>query len=281
MTIQILNKISSFDLIDYYNPGRNIARNNYLDMKNKNMKKILWIPLLSLALAACVKDKQEGECRLSHYRNYGNQGMPGADLSLHYNSEGQITVMERPSGLQSQISYFTDSVVSIEGLNHTTYFLNAAGLADSSKTRYSEPNPNLLSHAAYYSYNSDGYLVFSRSIFSQLFNGSIIKDTTEHSYTVSSGNVTSMKTGTHEIRFIYSDKIAKNNPFLPPFRAVHTGLSIMGKNSLNLVAREETPSGEVLTSYDYQLHGNGNVTRLFQTYSVGHRRFHEYVYDCD
>src|SRR3954470_13887315 len=138
------------------------------------MKRVLCMILVALLFFGCIKEKADGDCRLVHYTTYmapAGSTYQMNDVSLVYDNQGRLQAVKIQNQspmlpLQETFTYFQDSVVSQQGAEHRVYYLNSAGLADSSRLYFTDANPNGLAFRDFYTYNAEGFMTSHLSIFS-------------------------------------------------------------------------------------------------------------------
>ena len=187
-----------------------------------------------------------------------SDGSPTSFINYQYDANGRIK-KNFAEGWTEVYDYYPDSVVVTSAANATsssyvrmTYFLNSAGVATSAKRIYN-PNPNSLQLDDMYTYDAAGYLITERSIFSQLYNGSILRDTTFRTYTVLNGDIIK-KTETNSVDMLYrysSDAMPDNVQYLNPFPSRQG--SFLGRHVAHLITRADpnaTGDGGISYSFD-------------------------------
>jgi hypothetical protein len=247
------------------------------------MKKFLVAGLAAFMFSGCAKDKKDGDCRLIRFTSYSASGQTGQTVSHSYDGTGRISgIQVINNGITSTFSltYTPDSVVSLSQGQRLTYYLNSSGLADSSHLIFLEPNPNGLGFRDFYTYDAAGFMTSHRNIFLQVYNGSVIRDTSMQTFTISNGNLTRLVDNSSDTRFFYTEKERKNNRLLPPFLNYDQGMPFLGKVSRNLLDHSEASTGQVAYSFQYQINGNGNVTRFSHSYTGTPLGFYEFSYNC-
>lgn len=151
--------------------------------------------------------------------------------------------------------YYNDSVVFNEPNERTTYFLNNAGLATSAVTNFIG-NPNSLSFDYTFTYDPNGYLIEKREIFSQLYCGTILRDTNFIYYTITNGNITKeFGTNIADINFEYSSMPSRER-----FNAFTSRReSFLGKTSVNLISGAKDNTGQITSTYEYDIELGGKI----------------------
>jgi hypothetical protein len=242
------------------------------------MKKLSY-PVLALFVFAAVSCKKSGSsnCRLSFENHYDNGGVLVTATSYHYDDLGRVTRMTNGQFVTNLV-YYTDSIVRMEGGETTTYYLNSNKMAFLSRTSFS-PNPLLLAFEDSYTYDAEGHLTQVREIFSQLYNGSILRDTSFINFTMQNGNIIKESgTAMEDLNYEYANLQAPEH-----IAIIQKGLftwSFLGKPSRNLVSRITNNSGQVLTEYQYQFDSFGNIQKTSFTGSNGSGSI-QYGYNCD
>jgi hypothetical protein len=227
------------------------------------MKALLSFVLLLFIIVGCKKNRNYGSCRMTQLQNFDNGIMVSA-VTYEYDVQGRIKKINQANSYINTYDYFADSVVLIgtsqqRGSSRTTYFLNSSGQAISAKTSLN-PNPYGLQFDNLYTYNSDGYLIAEREIFSQVYNGNILRDTFYTNYTIVNGNVTkATRTNSPDFTYQYTGNILPDNiPGLNPFPSREG--SFKGKHPNNLVSN--VISGGNTDNYSYSFDRRGNVSEL-------------------
>jgi len=207
-----------------------------------------------------------------------SDGAPTTSVNYQFDANGRIKRM-MAKDWTDVYDYFTDSVVimgstALSGTVRTTYFLNSAGLAVSAK-RIFIPNPNSLQDDYLYTYDAAGYLISEREIFSQLYNGNILRDTTFRTYTVTNGDIIKKtETNATDQMFEYSaDVMPDNVPMLNPFPSREG--SFLGRHPIHLVSKSDA-------NYSYSFDRGKKVSERKSSYPGGNSNqrmlFH---YACD
>ena len=204
-------------------------------------------------------------------------------INYQYDNNQRLTKLSSstypPQDINS-IIYFADSVVAFDNTSTSTYYLNNAGLATTSQTNIS--GPNNLSFTDFYTYNNEGYLTNVIEIFSQLYNGNIIKDTTFFNFTIQNGNIVKeqiIKNGNvdeENYDFINVEAKANISYLLKPFYKYQ----FLGKPSKNLVSTVKDKNGNLSYSVSYQFDGLGNISQTTTGNSTGTTILH-YNYQCN
>ena len=209
-----------------------------------------------LVFTACNKKNTYSICHMTQMEIFPNNS-PSFIISYQYDAAGRIKKVI--SGTYTNIyDYFADSVVIVmttstlpSASTRTTYFLNSAGIATSSK-RIFNPNPNSLQNDDVYGYDAAGYLINERSIFTQVYYGTTLRDTTFRTYTVLNGDIIK-KTETNSIDMLYgysSDAMPDNVQYLNPFPS-RDG-SFLGRHVAHLITRADaTATGDGGISYSF------------------------------
>src|SRR5690349_1311812 len=111
------------------------------------MKRIIYMGLPVFIISGCVKEKGDGDCRLIRTTSYSGSGVEATTTSIEYNGDSKISLIRIQNSFSTSTtsySYFADSIVALSGSVRTTYFLNASGMADSSRVFNSGYNPDKL-----------------------------------------------------------------------------------------------------------------------------------------
>src|SRR5688500_1313554 len=132
--------------------------------------------ILLLLLTACKKNEDQNNCILNKVELSSNNTTQ--TYTYEYDAQGRISKI----GIRN-FEYITDSVVITECNIREAYLLDNKGLAISSRKTFLA-NPDGLQEDYLYTYNAEGYLVKERSIFSQVYNGDILRDTAFNYYTI-------------------------------------------------------------------------------------------------
>ena len=243
------------------------------------MKYFILCLLVVLLFSNCKKDpKKNADCRLGQTSYYNNAVLTNF-LKYEYDDLGRIkTIDDRDLNAIATYSYFPDSVVAISSKYRRVYFLKN-GLADSSSLIWFNPPENFKQFYKY-QYNAEGYLVCEREIFTQVYNGNTIADTSSTTYTISNGNLIKavQSPSGDEISFEYSNELRPlNNHDLPnSFK-----FSFLGKPSKNL-PNKTLMNGVLLYPMIYEYDNNGNISKFTAAYtSPGPTYSLEYTYACD
>jgi len=242
------------------------------------MRNSLFIFCLLVLLTACNKKNTYSICDLTQVEIISD-GSPTTFINYQYDANGRIKRVITGPGADVY-EYFTDSVVVISAATgppssgRMTYSINSAGLATTARLTFN-PNPNSLQIDYLYNYDAAGYLISEREIFSQLYNGVIIRDTTFRNYTVANGDIIK-KTETNSTDIIYeysADVMPDNVPMLNPFPSREG--SFLGKHPVHLVSNGEG-------NYSYSFDRGKKVSEKKATYpgsnSTQRMLFH---YACD
>ena len=223
----------------------------------------------------CKKENNQ-HCLLVSTHSSGN-GNTQISL-LTYDSLERIKSIS--TGGQGVVSYtyFKDSVVEQNLGQHKVYYLNPSDLATSSRTTFN-PNPNGVQLDDSYTYNGEGYLVDQQEIFTQLYNGNILKDTVIYHYTIQGGNVVKLQgTNTEDLIIEYGSDLA-TSPFIN-YLFINEALPFLGKPSTNLAIRTKNNYGGVNSSISYGRDSRGNV--ILRTNSNANGSFTtSYSYQCN
>lgn len=221
------------------------------------------IGIFTFVMAGCKKDSTS-DCVL--YQSIFNNN-PTTTSTYEYDDQGRIKSITGTNNNKQEYTYYKDSVVFTAGNTRTTYYLNSNGLSDSAIVVFN-PNPNGLGFNNSYTYNSEGYLVGSREIFKQVFNGNILRDTTYSQFTYENGNLTkAIQTGSAETHYEYTTLAAGPNSLYQP-GAPETG-AFLGKRSKNLLSKSMDQAGNFLYTYSYKFDSHKNVTRRTETFQDG------------
>jgi YD repeat-containing protein len=215
----------------------------------------LFIPFFILALFAnCNKDKIS-DCRLISLQNSST----GTQVKYGYDGQGRI-IKVSDGTLITTLDYFKDSVVLSDG---TTYFLNSAGLATSSKLKFK--SPELLSLEGDYTYDNEGYLIKVQQVFSQLYNGNILRDTSILNFTIQNGNIVKQTNsqGNFETFYEYSSKEHRQNSAFT--MNIFSPWPFLGKSSKNLVSTAKDGQGNVIYAAKYSFDSKGNLAKRIMT----------------
>ncbi len=217
---------------------------------------IIVYPLIS----GCKKDNNNAICRADGIQFFSN-GTLSEKTTYEYNDQGKIKKITTIYGTRTY-DYFPDSIVISEGNGRTVHYLGSNGLVISSKEKAIIPDPNQLHMDNTYTYDMEGYLIGNRFIFSQLYNGNIIRDTVYTNYTVSNGNIIKVtSTNSYEEHFEYSTSILRENvAALNPFLSSQG--SFFGKPPKNLIARITDSNGKDLQVYSYSFGLAGKVLEM-------------------
>lgn len=245
------------------------------------MKKVLPF-LLLLSFSGCKK-KNSGDCEFVQTDFYYN-GTKQQFNTYSYDDKGRISqflIHQAPKNDTVTYRYYADSIVLDYGASYAVYFLRPDGLASGGYLNL-KVNPDQLYSEYKFTYNAEGYLVEFRDIFSQLYLGSIIKDTTYYYYTISGGNVVK-ETGNRsgELNFEYNTQL--NDTRIPdlssfPFR---TG-PFMGKRSRNLVSVIKDNTGARLSSFTYITDNSGKIIeKQIVPYIATNTASEKYIYNCN
>ena len=236
------------------------------------MKIKLFLIILVISAIGCEKHKNEN-CLVTKTVSYFN-GTPNGIYNYDYDDQRRVKTITNNQGFTVSFQYFKDSVVSEQLNGRTVYYLNSAGRADSARVRYTN-NPNQLALDHKYTHDAEGFLTEERTIFSQLYNGAIIRDTTYDRYTIANGNIIKWQStgATSDISYEYSSQAATS------FLVNNGQLPFLGKSSKNLVAKT-LDNGVVLSVFTYQFDGNGNVTKSTESYPGG-GAVTDFTYNCN
>lgn len=217
--------------------------------------------ILLLLLTACKKNEDQNNCILNKVELSSNNTTQ--TYTYEYDAQGRISKI----GIR-HFEYFTDSVVITEGNIREAYLLDNKGLAISSRKTFLA-NPDGLQEDYLYTYNAEGYLVEERSIFSQVYNGDILRDTAFNYYTILNGNIvmSNYSKATEPIYIEYSSGLlSQNNPVLNPFKS---GMgSFLGKPLRNLMSKMKTQDGRIALDIAYSIDPFGKVTATTHTYAT-------------
>lgn len=245
------------------------------------MRILLPTLILSLLLIACKKNKDQNNCILDKVELSSNNSTQTD--TYEYDTQGRISkIINTFSGIR-HFEYFTDSVVITTNNIREVYLLDSKGLAISSKTTFF-PNPNSLQDDYLYSYNADGYLIEERHIFSQVYNGDVLRDTAFNYYTILNGNVV-VNNYTKAAQPMYieysSDLLSQNNPAFNPFKS---GLgTFLGKPPRNLMSKIKAQNGDITLDITYSIDSFGKVTAATRTYATNPTTIEKnrFYYHCD
>jgi hypothetical protein len=212
------------------------------------MRRFFILVFISGLLTNCSKDKAS-DCRLVSLQYSNSSSL----VKYGYDAQGRIIKVANGTSIIT-LDYFKDSVVTSDGI---TYFLNSAGLAVSSKVKFN--SPELLSLEGNYAYDNEGYLIKVQEVFSQLYNGNILRDTTLQSFTVQNGNIVKQTNshGTTEY-FEYSSKEARQNSAFA--MNVFSPWPFLGRSSKNLVSTVKNGQGNVMYEAQYFFDSKGNLS---------------------
>ena len=237
------------------------------------MKISIFVLGLMIFISACNKDKK-ASCLLIQMTT--NAGPNGYLITYEYDDQRRIKRSTDEYGI-AEYQYFKDSVVIVKPSSRTVYYLNSAGLADSSKLRFIGSNPNQLAHDSRYTYNAEGFLIEHREIFSQFYNGSTHKDTSYRLFTILNGNIIKERPfdSSDELNYEYSSYKLENyltsegtHPFL-------------GKSSRNLVTKSTLQDGTINATYSYKFDFHGNVTSVSKQLKTGGAYTSNFTYSCN
>ena len=228
--------------------------------------------LLIIFAFGCNKNKKDSCVIVKIATSYN--GNPSSIISYVYDEKGRLKRMSDSQGSSTDFQYFPDSVVSLQTNTRTVYYLNNSGYADSSKVRFTV-NPNQLAFDSRYTHNAEGFLTEERIIFSQSYNGSILRDTSYNRFTIANGNVMKVQyANSPEIIYEYSPMEARHY-------LLNAGqLPFLGKSSKNLILKTLLSNGSVQSSFSYQLDADGNVSRSTETFSNA-LWVHDFTYSCE
>ena len=228
----------------------------YLQKTEVLLKSILYF-ILFCSLFGCKKNDVL-DCRLISM----SSGIPVLTTTYEYDRQGRIIKFSDISSTV-RLSYYSDSIVAIDGNSNTTFYLNAGGLATFSKLRYTNFNPNEIAWDKTYIYNNEGYLIQERDIFSHLSNGNIVRDTGFISFTIQNGNIVKYSiTNALEYNYQYSNIEAKQNMAFTTHPLYQW--PFLGKPSKNLLSGM-TPPQTLSSSFSYEFDSKGNVTKRMET----------------
>jgi hypothetical protein len=237
--------------------------------------------ILFLLLTACKKNEEKNNCTLSKIELSSNNVVQ-MDTYEH-DAQGRISKITSTSSGFRHFEYFTDSVVIAGNNKREVYLLDNRGLAISSRTTFF-PNPNGLQEDYLYTYNVEGYLIEERCIFSQVYNGDILRDTAFNYYTILNGNVimSNYTKATHPVYIEYSsDLLFQNNPVLNPFKS---GMgSFLGKPLHNLISNLKDQDGNAISNTTYSIDPTGKVTATTHSYATNPvtTQKNKFYYDCN
>ena len=227
-------------------------------------------------LVSCHKNK-DFNCSVVSVQDVKSNSI----TNYQYDNNQRVTkVTSSTSPVISSIIYFADSVVESDNTSTSTYYLNNAGLATASQTNISGPND--LSFTDFYTYNNEGYLTKVIQIFSQVYNGNIIKDTSFFNFTIQNGNIVKeqiIQNGNvdeENYDFINIEAKANISYLLKPFY----NYEYLGKPSKNLVSTVNDKNGNLSYSVSYQFDFSGNIILTNTTGSSGTTILH-YNYQCN
>jgi YD repeat-containing protein len=236
------------------------------------MKIKQFLILLAIFAYSCEKDKNQNCTIVKIVSTYN--GNPTSILNYEYDDQGRIKRITDSQGSTTEFQYLKDSIVTLQPNTRSVYYLNNSGYADSSKVRYTV-NPNQLALDNKYTYNSDGFLIEERTIFSQFYNGSILKDTSYNRFTIANGNIIKAQyPNSPEILYEYSSQEAKH------YLVNLSQLPFLGKSSKNLILKTLYSNGATQSSFTYQFDGDGNVSRSTESFPNA-SSIRDFTYSCD
>ena len=228
---------------------------------------------LSFFISACNKDKK-ASCLLIQMKT--SSGPNSYSINYEYDDQRRIKRSTDDQGI-TEYQYFKDSVVRIKPYSRTVYYLNSAGLADSSKERFTNSNPNQLAFDSRYTYNAEGYLIEHREIFSQFYSGSIHKDTSYRLLTISNGNIIKERysNSLDELNYEYSSYKLEN------YLTSDGTYPFLGKSSKNLVSKSTIQNGTESITYTYKFDLHGNVTSVSKQWKTLGTTIKNFTYSCN
>lgn len=224
------------------------------------MKNFFVILYLMLLFSACTKDSEKSSQQPISVDTYWDGALQFITYYEYDNMQRIKKITQTPADNSGQdylytYEYYSDSVVVNELNTRTTYFLNNAGLATSAVTNYIE-NPHGLGFDYTFTYDPNGYLIQKREIFSQVAGGNLLRDTGFISYTITNGNITKASGTLHaDINFEYSKIPYRENINVSTLRYG----SFLGKPPVNLVSITKDNTGQITTTYDYEVGFSGRI----------------------
>ena len=235
-----------------------------------------------IVLFACKKN-DENKCVLS-YVSVTENNAPAGKITYEFDDQGRVIKSTTEPILHREIKYYHDSIVfTTDHSGKTVYYLNASGQATSSTDFFSDPNPMGLQLHTTYEYNSEGYLIHQRDIFSQLYNGNRIYDTSYTDNTITNGNITKI-TATNQQQQVVTNIEYTNfkTPLGVPYIYESAGLGgwFTGRASVDLPSKVKDSNGTVLTTYEYSF-ANDRITTMTTTPAFGNVKKADFVYHCD
>ena len=246
------------------------------------MKSFILAISTSLFLISCKKNvDNNNNCKLAQKNDYSSGTISSSYLYEYddMNRVKKITNTYNSTSIVTNFTYSPDSVVALSNNRHT-YFLNNNGLADSSALIV-PGSPEQIKLYYKYTYNSAGYLVSERQIFSQVYNGNIILDTTIISYTIANGNLVKItdSQSTDETTFEYSNQLRPDNNF--ELTAQPNKFSFLGTSSKNLLSKVLIGSS-ISAEVSYEKDKKGNIIKQTNRNSTnGQIAIIEYLYLCN
>lgn len=239
------------------------------------MKHILFF-ISCCALFGCKKQGSL-DCKLVSIQS--QLPITGITKTYEYDDKGRIVKTVTPS-ITETVKYYPGSITITDQYLMSTYYLNSSGLAASSKISSIIPIPGQIGWDNNYSYNATGYLIQTRSIFSRLENGNLVRDTGFISFTIVNGNVTEYWSGnvlnnTYE----YTTLEAKENMAFTTHPLYQW--PFLGKASKNLMSRMTgLPQGPSIFEYVLDAEKNIIERKEYRSGSPGAAILY-YTYQCD
>ena len=131
-------------------------------------------------------------------------------------------------------------------------------MATISKSRSSFPDPNQTTSEANYTYNTEGYLIQVRSIYSRLVNGITTTDSFNARFTIQKGNITEFwSSNLIQSTYEYTNLEAKENM---AFTTHPSDLwPFLGRPSKNLISRMTSSNGP--STFEYEFDDEKNIIK--------------------
>lgn len=245
------------------------------------MKNITWLTVL-LFLFSCKKDKNT-DCRFIQTDSFLN-GIRQTATNYFFDDKGRVTmrIIHQATGKDTAAYRYTaDSVVIDYGNIYSVYYLNSSGLATHSYTSM-DYNPNSIRDDQSYTYDANGYLVSQRVIFSQLYLGTIVKDTQYYYFEIAGGNVVRTY-GSNVLDQYYQYNNEPSDSRIPDMHYFPSVIGpFLGKSPVNLVAGVGNAPGSASITYTYKKDKDGRLAeKEFTVAGSTDRRKDTYIYDCD
>jgi hypothetical protein len=260
----VINDYAAGGKVQFCQKKYNRSGLSWNSMKKTNY--LIFFAVIAIVFS-CTKTRSS-DCKLSVVKSYDKNGVLFNVTNYQYDAQGRRLLTGGGP------AYYNDSVVFNNGVSTTTYYLNSDKLAFLSKQRWNPATPENIEHDNVYSYDAEGHCTQEMSVFSQLSNGHIIKDTQLINYNYQNGNLVKRSGNIMpDTYYEYTNLLSNNN-------SGFDGWPFLGKSSKNLAARVRNDSGVVLAEYQYQFDHAGNVLKMTFTGTNG-SGWIEYGYNCN